>query len=71
MYLLYPSRPLVAAKPAEVAAQVLLRRQGQQYRTGPPGLVLGPSQGQGMGLSWRPFMRTLWQVALASLEYAS
>ena len=61
----------MAAKPADVAAQVFLQRQGQHYPTGPLGLVRGPSQGQGLGLSWRPIVRTPWQVALASLEYVS
>ena len=61
----------MAAKPADVAAQVFLQCQVQHYRTGPPGLVRGPSQGQGLGLSWRPVVRTPWQVTLVSLEYVS
>ena len=54
-----------------ITAQVLLLCQGQQYRTGPPWLVLGPSQDQVLGLSWRPYVRTPRQVALACFEYVS
>ena len=61
----------MAAKSADVSVQVFLQCQGQYYRIGPPGLVRGPSQGQGLGLCWQPVVRTSWQVSLASLEYVS